>query len=151
MKVVIQSHAHTGIIPCDLQNLLILSLRHSDFGDMDGVNSVLAKNRCSNGSETLVQENPFHATRSMFSRSSFDRGCCIAQGLLVVLGFEKGVLGEDRGAVGISREEFENAPDGDPHPADAWLAAAFSRVDGNPIKQIYRGHVLSLDAESALR
>ena len=74
-----------------------------------------------------------------------DRGRGIAQDPLEVLGFEKCVLDEDRRSVGISREELENAADGNPHPADARLAAALSGFDRNPIKQIYRGHVLSLD------
>jgi PIN domain nuclease of toxin-antitoxin system len=45
----------------------------------------------------------------------------------------------------LSRKQFENAADGDPHPLDARLSAALSRLNRDPIKQVYRRHVPSLD------
>src|ERR1017187_4282574 len=70
---------------------------------------------------------------------------CVAQRLLEILGLEKWVLGEQRSAVGMSCKKLENAANGDPHPANARLPAALSRFNRNPIKQIYRRHVLSLE------
>jgi hypothetical protein len=75
--------------------------------------------------------------------------CRVAQGLLEIFRFEKRVLGEDRAPVRIGGKEFENAANRDPHPTNARLPAALSRLNRNPIKQIYRGHVLSLDKMNA--
>ena len=71
--------------------------------------------------------------------------CCEAQSLLEVFGLEKGVFGEQRGSVGICRKQFENATNSDPHRPDAWLPAALSWLDRNPIEQVYRRHIPSLD------
>ena len=62
MKIVIQSYAHSGIVSCYLENLLVLSLRHSDLGDMNSIKSVLAKYGRRARSKTLVKQNSFHAT-----------------------------------------------------------------------------------------
>jgi hypothetical protein len=67
------------------------------------------------------------------------------QRLLEIFGLEKGVLGEQRSAVRMSRKQLENAANGDPHPPDTRLSAALSRLNRNPIKQVCRRHVLSLD------
>jgi hypothetical protein len=80
-----------------------------------------------------------------------DSGCCVVQRLLEIFDFEKGVLGEQRSAVGISRKQFENAANRDPHPPDTRLPAALSRLNRNPIKQVYRCHMLSLDYGAPLR
>jgi hypothetical protein len=65
--------------------------------------------------------------------------------LLEIFGLEKGVLGEQGSPVGIRRQKFENATNGDAHRSDARLPAALSWLDRNPIKQVYRRHIPSLD------
>jgi len=75
----------------------------------------------------------------------------VPQRLLEVFGFEKRVLGEQRGVVRIRREQFEDAANGDPHPPDARLPNAFSRLNRNPIEQVYRRHMLSLDHRAPSR
>jgi hypothetical protein len=74
----------------------------------------------------------------------------IAQGLLEILGFEKGILGDQGRSVRISRKKFEDAANGDPHPADARLAAALPRLNCNSVKLIYRCHMLSLEHQHPL-
>jgi len=74
-----------------------------------------------------------------------ERRCCVAQSLLEIFGLEKGVFGEQRSSVGIRREQLENATNGDPHRPDARLPTALSWLDRNPVEQVYRRHVPSLD------
>jgi hypothetical protein len=70
MEIVVQGDADPIFALSPLQNIEILSPLHSDFGDMDRVYPTLAKrNRCKR-SQTLVQQNPAHATRSVLMRSS---------------------------------------------------------------------------------
>jgi hypothetical protein len=43
VEVVIQRYANPRIVSCELQNLSVLGPMHSDLGDMNGVEPVLAK------------------------------------------------------------------------------------------------------------
>lgn len=70
MEVMIQRHANTRIVSCELQNLGILGPMHSEFGDMNRVEALHAKDRRCVGSQALIEEDAFHATRSVLSHSS---------------------------------------------------------------------------------
>ena len=70
---------------------------------------------------------------------------CIAQRLLYILWFEKGIINEQRRAVRISRKQFQNAANRDSHAPDARLSTAFAWLDRDAVKTVYRRHVLSLD------
>ena len=74
-----------------------------------------------------------------------DRRSGIAQRLLEILGFEKGILGYQGRSVRISRKKLEDAANGNSHPADARLAAALRGLNRNSVKLIDRCHMLSLD------
>ncbi len=58
VKAVIQSYAHARVVFGELQNFLVLSPRHSDLGDVRGVESVLAQDRRCARSRTLVEQDP---------------------------------------------------------------------------------------------
>jgi hypothetical protein len=65
---------------------------------------------------------------------------------LEIFWLEKGVLGEQRRAVGLSRKECENVTGGDPHPPNASLPAVLSRLNRYPIKLVHRSHVPSVNS-----
>ncbi len=70
VEIVVQRDTHSFVNASFFHNLDVLSPLHSDFGDMYGVQPVTPKNRRRVRSESLVQQNPLHATRSTFNRSS---------------------------------------------------------------------------------
>ena len=70
MEVVIQRHANSRIVSCELQNLGVLGPMHSEFGDMYGVETVPAKDGRCMRSQALIEKDAFQATRSVLSRSS---------------------------------------------------------------------------------
>jgi hypothetical protein len=43
VEVLIQRYANARIVSCELQNLRVLGSMHSDLGDMNGVEPMLAK------------------------------------------------------------------------------------------------------------
>lgn len=70
MKIMIQRHAHSRVASRELQNFGILSLIHSNLGNVNSVKPFPAKNCRRMRSQPLVEKNPLHATRSVPSRSS---------------------------------------------------------------------------------
>ena len=70
VEIVVQRYTHHFADPGFFQNLDVLGLFHSDFGDMHRVQPVPPKNRCRMRSEPLIQQNALHAKESMLNRSS---------------------------------------------------------------------------------
>lgn len=70
VEVVVQGLARPFIVSGRLQNLDVLSFLHPDFGYMNCIHTAPAKNRSRMPSEPLIEQNAFHATRSMLKRSS---------------------------------------------------------------------------------
>ena len=70
VEIVAQRYTHAFVVTIPFQNLDVLGLCHSDFGDMNRVPPVLAENRRRTRSEPLIQQNALHATRSMLNLSS---------------------------------------------------------------------------------
>jgi hypothetical protein len=65
MEVVIKSYADPAIPMCGIQNLRVICPFQTDFANMDGVPTLFAEDCCCDGRAPLVQQNAFHATRSM--------------------------------------------------------------------------------------
>ena len=70
MEIVIQSNAHTSVVPSPFQNLYVLGPLHPDFGYMKDIQALLAQHRRGMRSEARVQQERVHATRLMLNRSS---------------------------------------------------------------------------------
>jgi hypothetical protein len=63
-----------------------------------------------------------------------DRGRRERKRLLKVLFLKVRVILEQFPAIRIRRENFQRAPDGDSHPADAGVAAHFARLDRDSVE-----------------
>ena len=69
----------------------------------------------------------------------------MSHSLLKVLMFKIGILSSDSRPIGVRCQQFQDTAHADPHTAYAGLPAALARLNRNPIKEIYRGHEVSLD------
>src|SRR5260370_6265983 len=63
-----------------------------------------------------------------------DSGRCKRKRLLKILFLKIWVIFEQFQPVRICRQDFQHAPDGDPHPADAGLTAHLAGLDCDPIE-----------------
>jgi hypothetical protein len=70
MEIMVQRHTHPFVLTSLFQDMDILGPFQSDFGNVNRIQSVLAQDRSGTRSESLVQQNPNHATRSTLNRSS---------------------------------------------------------------------------------
>jgi len=63
-----------------------------------------------------------------------DSGRCERKRLLKILFLKIWVIFEQFQPVRICRQDFQHAPDGDPHPADAGLTAHLAGLDCDPVE-----------------
>ncbi len=69
---------------------------------------------------------------------------CIAQRLPDILRLEERVFRQNCAQIPMGRQQLENPPDGDAHPANARLTTAFARLDGDSVKGLNCCHYASL-------
>ena len=62
--------------------------------------------------------------------------------LLKILFLKIRVILEKLQSVRICRQDFEHAPDGDPHPADAGLTAHLAGLDRDPVEWRIEAHTI---------
>jgi len=65
MEVVIKGHADPAILMCGIKNLYVVGSFQAEFANMNGIPTLFAEDSCRDGREPLIQENAFHATRSI--------------------------------------------------------------------------------------
>lgn len=70
VKIVIEREANPRLAPGDLQNTDVLRALHAHLGYMHRVESLLTEDSCGLGSQSLIEQKPSHATRSMPRLSS---------------------------------------------------------------------------------
>ena len=93
VKVVVQRYAYTRIIPRSVQNLNVLRAIHSDLADMHGQNPVRVEfSPQAERVPGLAEGESRHAINAQ--ALVIDRRSGIAQSLLQIFGFEKGILGD---------------------------------------------------------
>jgi len=82
----------------------------------------------------LIEKESGHATLLMATKSSSTEAAALGESLCQVFFFEERVLTKDLVAIAAGCQNLEYPPNGDPHAADAGLAAAFGGLDGDAVK-----------------
>jgi len=140
VKIMVQRDTNAFVVPRSFQNEAVLCLFHSDFCHMNRLEALFTKDRCCAGSEPLVLSCNAIDAESLI----VDGSGCEAQCLLNVFRLEKGVFGEKGITARISREQFQDAPNRDPHTANTRFSGTLTGLHRNAIKWICCRHVISL-------
>ena len=137
------------------ENLLIGRLRHANVADVRAVEIPLAQQNGCVTRNTLVKNDAGVADAAQAAVVS--RGCVLKIGrgkcqcLIQVFAVQFRIIPEEIIPVWIHGYRLDNAPNCQPHPADARLAIHLIRIPRNPVEALHNSHFRTFPAPASFR